>query len=37
VSDEAARTLYESLGIGTINKAVLASNELTDLITKDEA
>ena len=37
VSDEAARTLYESLGIGTINKAVLASNEFTDLITKDEA
>jgi trk system potassium uptake protein TrkA len=37
VSDEAARTLYDSLGIGTINKAILASSELTNMLSKDEA
>ena len=37
VSDEAARTLYDSLGIGTINKAILASSEIASMLSKDEA
>jgi trk system potassium uptake protein TrkA len=36
VSDEAVRTLYESLGIYTINKTTLVSTELTKMLSKDE-
>jgi trk system potassium uptake protein TrkA len=35
VKDEGARTLYDSLGITTINKATLASDELVKLLTEE--
>ena len=36
VKDEGARTLYDSLGITTINKAVLASDQLVALLNEDK-
>jgi trk system potassium uptake protein TrkA len=36
VRDEGARSLYESLGITTINKAMLASDQLVSLISEDK-
>ena len=36
VKDEGARTLYESLGITTINKAVLASDQLVTLLNEEK-
>jgi len=35
VRDEGARTLYDSLGISTINKADLASDELVNMLTEE--
>ncbi len=35
VRDEGARTLYESLGISTINKATLASDQLVKILTEE--
>ncbi|NQW20217.1 MAG: TrkA family potassium uptake protein [Chloroflexi bacterium] len=35
VGDEGARTLYDSLGIKTINKATLASDKLISMLTGD--
>ncbi len=34
VKDEGARTLYDSLGISTINKATLASDQLVSMLTE---
>lgn len=36
VKDEGARSLYDSLGITTINKAALASDQLVDLLTQEQ-
>jgi trk system potassium uptake protein TrkA len=36
VKDEGARTLYDSLGITTINKAVLASDQLVTLLNEEK-
>jgi trk system potassium uptake protein len=36
VRDEGARSLFESLGITTINKAMLASDQLVSLISEDK-
>lgn len=36
VKDEGARVLYESLGITTINKAALASDQLAELISQEQ-
>ena len=36
VKDEGARTLYDSLGITTINKAALASDQLVALLNEDK-
>lgn len=35
VRDEGARTLYDSLGISTINKAVLASDQLVNMLIEE--
>ena len=35
VRDEGARILYESLGISTINKAALASDQLVSVLTEE--
>lgn len=35
VKDEGARTLYDSLGIGTINKAALASDQMVAMLTEE--
>ena len=37
VKDEGARTLYDSLGITTINKTALASDELVKTLTTEES
>ncbi len=36
VKDEAARVLYDSLGIITINKTTLASDQLAELMQRDQ-
>jgi len=35
VKDEGARTLYDSLGIATINKAALASDQMVAMLTEE--
>jgi trk system potassium uptake protein TrkA len=36
VKDEGARTLYDSLGIKTINKAAIASDQLVSILTEEK-
>jgi trk system potassium uptake protein TrkA len=36
VKDEGARTLYDSLGIKTINKAAIASDQLVSILTQEK-
>ena len=36
VNDEDARSLYDSLGITTINKATIASNQVVQIITEEQ-